>query len=118
MLSVHVHVCIRICTCILCLCILCSDTYICALFSPAHVISQRHCQKASQMIAVAMYTDGSLVADCGFTDNIVQGPVCACVLAVFPPRINEKGGGGFSGTQSVKLYLGAWCMYILHLKSR
>ena len=31
------------------------------------------------MISVAMYTDGSLVADCGFTDNIVQGPVCVCV---------------------------------------
>ena len=90
MLSVHVHVCIRIC--ILCLCILCSDTYICALFSPAHVISQRHCQKASQMIAVAMYTDGSLVADCGFTDNIVQGPVCACVQCFHQDK--RKGGGG------------------------
>ena len=35
-----------------------------------------------------------------------------------PPRINEKGGGGgggdLAGEQSVKLYLGAWCMYILH----
>ena len=95
MLSVHVHVCIRIC--ILCLCILCSDTYICALFSPAHVISQRHCQKASQMIAVAMYTDGSLVADCGFTDNIVQGPVCVCACCSVSTRINEKGGGGLAG---------------------
>ena len=45
--------------------------------------------------------------------------VCACVRACsVSTRINEKGGGGFSGTQSVKLYLGAWCMYILHLKSR
>ena len=33
---------------------------------------------------------------------------------MFPPRINEKGGGGggLAGAQSMKLYLGAWCMYI------
>ena len=30
------------------------------------------------------------------------------------PRINEKGGGDLAGAQSMKLYLGAWCMYILH----
>ena len=49
--------------------ILCSTLYTISVLSspPAHVIS------------VAMYTDGSLVADCGFTDNIVQGPVCLCV---------------------------------------
>ena len=49
--------------------ILCSTLYTISVLSspPAHVIS------------VAMYTDGSLVADCGFTDNIVQGPVCVCV---------------------------------------
>ena len=36
-------------------------------------------------------------------------------------RINEGGGGGgggLAGAQSVKLYLGARCMYIPQLKSR
>ena len=37
--------------------------------------------------------------------------VCVCVNQCFP-RINEKGGGDLAGAQSVKLYLGAWCMYI------
>ena len=52
--------------------ILCSTLYTVLSSPPAHVIS------------VAMYTDGSLVADCGFTDNIVQGPVCVCVCVCAP----------------------------------
>ena len=34
---------------------------------------------------------------------------------VFPPGYTKMGGGGdLAGAQSMKLYLGAWCMYILH----
>ena len=53
---------------VVCFYILCSTLYTISVLCspPAHVIS------------VAMYTDGSLVADCGFTDNIVQC-VCVCV---------------------------------------
>ena len=57
----YVHVCIRICTFLYSVFYIVH--YICALLSPC----------------TCDYTDGSLVADCGFTDNIVQGPVCVCV---------------------------------------
>ena len=33
------------------------------------------------------------------------------------PRINEKGGGDLADAQSMKLYLGAWCMYMYILHS-
>ena len=33
------------------------------------------------------------------------------------PRINKEAWGDLAGAQSVKSYLGGWCMYTLHLKS-
>ena len=40
---------------------------------------------------------------------------CGSIVHSVSPRINERGGGGdLAGTQSMKLYLGAWYMYILH----
>ena len=32
----------------------------------------------------------------------------------FPQDKRKRGGGDLAGPQSMKLYLGAWCMYILH----
>ena len=40
-----------------------------------------------------------------------------CNVSVFP-RINMGGGGDLASAQNVKFYLGAWCMCVLHLKSR
>ena len=42
------------------------------------------------------------------------------VIVSVCPRINEngRGRGDVAGTQSVKVYLGAWCMYIYHILYR
>ena len=51
-------------------------------------------------------------------DTLCAVIYCISVSKVYicsvSPRINEKGGGDLAGAQSIKLYLGAWCMYILH----
>ena len=60
----------------------------------------------------------SLLAD------IIQTPILVSKGALYiyyisvSLRINEREGGDLADAQSVKLYLGAWCMCIPHLKSR